>query len=86
MRVSKKETTKPTGKKTRYSITELTAAEFDAICRALGLLKEEPEQQEAAKLWEALSSIADGAERPELPKLDNLKRADLERLKRVIDD
>ena len=85
MRVTKKETTKPTGKKTRYSITELTAAEFDALCRALGLLKEEPEEEEAAKLWQALNGIASGADLPELPKLE-LQRADLERLKRVIDD
>lgn len=83
MRVTKKETTKPTGKKTRYSITELTAAEFDTLCRALGLLKEAPEETEAAKLLQAFSGMTDS---PELPELTDGQRADLERLKRIIDD
>ena len=40
MRVTRKEIKKPNSERVRYSLTELTQEEFEAICKGLEMLKD----------------------------------------------
>lgn len=62
MRVTRKEIKKPTGERVRYSLTELTPAQFEAILRALhgASWSEHGEDKEATELLNTLQSIQEG--------------------------
>ena len=55
MRVTHKEIKKPNSERVRYSLTELTQVEFEAICKGLEMLKDD---KEAAALLNTLQGIA----------------------------
>lgn len=60
MRVQRKQVTKPTGERVRYSITELTPAQYETILRALNRASwdEHGEDREATELLETLTSVS----------------------------
>ena len=85
MRITRKQTDNPRSRrKVRYSITELTAAEFESICNALGLVKET--DQTAAALYKSFSELASAADEAETVKASVELDDKVERLKRLIDD
>ena len=55
MRVTRKEIKKPNSERVRYSLTELTQVEFEAICKGPEMLKDD---KEAAALLNTLQGIA----------------------------
>lgn len=59
MRVTRKEIKKPTGEWVRYSLTELTPAQFEAILRGLKGVSFS-EDKEAAELLKTLTSVQEG--------------------------
>ena len=66
MRVTRKEIKKPNSERVRYSLTELTPAQFDIILNALGdkaragALFPADQVKEAAELLNTLQSVQEG--------------------------
>lgn len=84
MRLTRKQINKPHKERVRYSITELTAAEFESICNALGLVKET--DQTAAALYKSFSGLASAPDSAEVAAATEDLTTEIERLKRILDD
>ena len=75
MRVTRKTNTKPSRTKERWSLTELTPAEFETIRQALELL---PENETAAAMLKTFTDLENA------PDFDEKHSAELERLQALL--
>lgn len=75
MRVTRKTNSKPTRTKERWSLTELTPAEFATVRRALELL---PEDATAAAMLKTFADLETA------PDFDEKHSAELERLQALL--